>query len=997
MIQGTPTTISAPSPQVVNGVTYTFSGWSDGGEQTHLVGALPGETGPFIATYVAGGQSGAPSCSVSAASTAVSPGGSTTLSWTSSNATAISIDNGVGALTPVAAGSRAVTPAASTQYTATVTGAGGTASCSVSVTVSTGTVGATVWRSESATLTAGAPQAVLRDESGSKSTQLDFYESSSNDGVDRGTAFVTFNGSTHPETFNHVENVWSASGSLYPYAGKSTVNRGSDTGEGNAFAPSSARDLQLHPPANGNQVVAAFRVPEAGNYSVSGLAARRVDDNGDTARLRLYGPAKNVLATVLASSDRAWSRSAQTYEVGALQSGDYIYFAVDAVDGYGWDATEIAWAITRASSPPSGPSGPSAATCSITATPAVVALGGSTMLTWTSANATSLTVDQAVGALSPAAAGSRSVTPSSDTTYTVTAAGTAGNGACSVSVTVTAAATQVQWRSYDVTLQAGATQGAAPDSTLSRTAQLEFYESSNTGVDRGVPFTTFLPEAHPEDFNHAGTVWTSGTAPLSYPYVAKSTVTRGNDAGEANAAALERAGISASAAFAVRDLQLHPPDNAHNVVAAFRVPQAGNYSVSGLAVRRIDASGDTVRLRLYGPAKSELANLQATNDRAWVRSDETYLLGSLAAGDYIYFAVNSEDGYGWDATEIDWLITADTDGSRPVTPPAAATCSITATPASVPLGGSATLRWSSANATSLALDHGLGALTPVSGGSMAVTPTASTQYTATAAGAGGNGGCSVSVTVTSPDLTETIWRSYDTSLQAGSPQGLLRDTSSTKSTQLEFYESSNAGVERGVAFTSFLPQQHPEGFNHAQGVWTNGTAADAYPYAAKSTVNRGDDAGESNAVAPLTARDLQLHPPDNGNYVVAAFRVPEDGNYRVSGLAARRVDTGGDYVRLRLYGPAKTALAEVLAGNDRAWARSSATYELGALAAGDYIYFAVDAADGYGWDAAEIDWQITRTAVAVSELTQAITGVPAAPRRVTATATRVTAGSTGTR
>ncbi len=309
--------------------------------------------------------------------------------------------------------------------------------------------------------------------------------------------------------------------------------------------------------------------------------------------------------------------------------------------------------------------------------------------------------------------------------------------------------------------QAGSPQGAVPDSTLSRIAQLEFYESSNAGVERGNVFDTFRASAHPDAFNHAERPWTFGNT--DYPYAAKSTVNRGSDAGEGNAVA----------PLTARDLQLHPPGNTHYMVAAFSAPQAGSYSVSGLAVRRVDANGGTVRLRLYGPGKNLLANLQATGNRAWVRSAQAYALGELAAGDTFYFAVDGEDGYGWDATEIDWLVTAITDGSPPPPPPPppAASCSITATPAIVPLGGTATLTWSSANAASLTLDQGVGALAPVAGGSITVTPAANTQYTATATGAGGGGACTANVTV-SGTLTQIQWRAYDTTLAAGAPHGV---------------------------------------------------------------------------------------------------------------------------------------------------------------------------------------------------------------------------------
>ena len=49
-IVGSRITISAPTPQTLNGVTYTFSSWSDRGAQTHLIVA-PATKKTYTATY----------------------------------------------------------------------------------------------------------------------------------------------------------------------------------------------------------------------------------------------------------------------------------------------------------------------------------------------------------------------------------------------------------------------------------------------------------------------------------------------------------------------------------------------------------------------------------------------------------------------------------------------------------------------------------------------------------------------------------------------------------------------------------------------------------------------------------------------------------------------------------------------------------------------------------------------------------------------------------
>jgi len=74
-----------------------------------------------------------PTASISADRTSINKGESVKLTWTTTDATNVSIAPEVGAVTPQ--GSTTVTPADSTTYTLTATGAGGSADASVHVTV----------------------------------------------------------------------------------------------------------------------------------------------------------------------------------------------------------------------------------------------------------------------------------------------------------------------------------------------------------------------------------------------------------------------------------------------------------------------------------------------------------------------------------------------------------------------------------------------------------------------------------------------------------------------------------------------------------------------------------------------------------------------------------------------------------------------------------------------------------------------------------------------
>ena len=81
-------------------------------------------------------------------------------------------------------------------------------------------------------------------------------------------------------------------------------------------------------------------------------------------------------------------------------------------------------------------------------------------------------------------------------------------------------------------------------------------------------------------------------------------------------------------------------------------------------------------------------------------------------------------------------------------PPARPTVTLQAAPTIIQRGQSATLTWSSTNATSLTLTPGLGTVAPQ--GSTSVNPTDSITYSITATGPGGSADASAHITVTLP-------------------------------------------------------------------------------------------------------------------------------------------------------------------------------------------------------------------------------------------------------
>jgi peptidoglycan-associated lipoprotein len=84
----------------------------------------------------------------------------------------------------------------------------------------------------------------------------------------------------------------------------------------------------------------------------------------------------------------------------------------------------------------------------------------------------------------------------------------------------------------------------------------------------------------------------------------------------------------------------------------------------------------------------------------------------------------------------------------PAPPPKTPTVSLTAEPSSIDRGESATLRWSSTDATEASINQGIGSVG--TSGTRSVSPTSSTTYTITVKGPGGSASASATVTVRAP-------------------------------------------------------------------------------------------------------------------------------------------------------------------------------------------------------------------------------------------------------
>lgn len=304
----------------------------------------------------------------------ITVGEQVTLSWEAQNADNVTIDNGVGVQATM--GSVTVSPTETTTYNLTATGPGGQANASVTVNVLTGGDPAVVRFTATPNTVSAGGQVVLD------------WDTDNADGV-------------------NIDNGVGAQ----PAKGMAMVT------------PSQTTTYTLTAYANGKEATAQVTVNVANDGSpvVTTFEAQpaAILSGGSTT---LTWATQNV--TVVDISDvGAGLMPNGTVTVTPAQTTTY------TLTGRGSGGQTVTESVTVevSDAPPT--------VVSFNAQPASVTSGGSTTLTWTTQNATTVSIDNGVG--SQPANGSTMVSPSQSTTYTLTAMGPGGQATAQVSVTVT--------------------------------------------------------------------------------------------------------------------------------------------------------------------------------------------------------------------------------------------------------------------------------------------------------------------------------------------------------------------------------------------------------------------------------------------------------------------------------------------------------------------------------------------------------------------------------
>jgi hypothetical protein len=307
-------------------------------------------------------------------------GESTTLAWSVTGATSISIDQGVGTVN--ASGSLAVTPTAPVTYTLTATNKAGSATAKAAIAMIPGKAPVITSFTASPTEIARGGSSTLKwKTSGASSISLE-------------------------PGFGTVD----ASGTLQVSPTETTSYTLTTINAGNTVKATATVSV----PSSGNPVVSSFTA-SPGTIPLGQSSTLRWSVTGATS----ISINQNV-GTVDGSGSTAVSPTAHTT------------YTLTATNAMGSTTATVVVSVTQASA---------TGITAFTASPTTIAAGQASVLQWDVTSATDVAIDNDVGAV--ARSGTTSVSPQETTTYTLTATGSSGAITSTVTVTVVLPGTPV--------------------------------------------------------------------------------------------------------------------------------------------------------------------------------------------------------------------------------------------------------------------------------------------------------------------------------------------------------------------------------------------------------------------------------------------------------------------------------------------------------------------------------------------------------------------------
>lgn len=339
--------------------------------------------------------------------------------------------------------------------------------------------------------------------------------------------------------------------------------------------------------------------------------------------------------------------------------------------------------VTVTTTPPPLPS------CVLTAAPDSVVSGGTATLTWSTVNAVSASIDQAIGAVATGTNQTRTVSPVATTTYTMTVVNSAGQSAtCADTVVVTTPPDPELPRCVDFT--------ASPATILrGGTSTLSWNTVNGTSVAIN---------------NGVGVVAATGTVPVSPLATTEYILTVFGDNNTSHTCA---ATVTVTT----------PSD-----------PELPRCDYLNVSTNSLPIGGGSVNLSW---ATTNADSVTLTPGFTTVGLNGSSTVSITATTNFVLTAIKG--------TNQDTCTQTVTVATTPTPLSCAANVSFTASPTSITRGNSSTLTWSTTGITSLSFDNGITA-TGLSG-SVSVEPANTTTYTMTATNGTSTIACPVTVSV----------------------------------------------------------------------------------------------------------------------------------------------------------------------------------------------------------------------------------------------------------
>ena len=425
-----------------------------------------------------------------------------------------------------------------------------------------------------------------------------------------------------------------------------------------------------------------------------------------------------------------------------------------------------------------------AVTATLSATPGAIALGGTSLLEWTSANATTCA---GVGFdTSGAASGSATVTPTATTRYTITCTGPGGATSAPVNTTVTVGAavtasltaiptnvaaggsSTLDWSGANATscVGTGFDTGGAPSGSVEVTpADTTIYSVTCSGAGGA----TSAPAAVTVTVGSAVTA-TLAAVPTTIAQGGSSDLTWGSaNATSCTASSAEDPSWSGPRDIAGGTVAVSPSATSTYTLicsgAGGATSPAANVTVTVTGAVTATLGANPNSIALGGSSELTWGSTNATSCTASSVEDPSWSGARAVSGGSVNVSPTVNATYTLVCSGPGGASSAPANVTVSVGP--APTAQLSATPPAIAPGGSSTLDWSSTGATSCA---GVGFSTAgAPAGSVEVTPSATTNYSVTCTGAGGATSPAANATVTvGSAVTATLAAGPDTIALGGS-------------------------------------------------------------------------------------------------------------------------------------------------------------------------------------------------------------------------------------